>query len=107
MQRIAVIARLKEGAADRARELLDQGPPFDPEALGFDRHVVYVSEDEAVFIFEGARVAALVRTLSGAGFEARRAFSAWEPLLEGLPRLAQEAYFWQRAASVSSGSWGE
>lgn len=107
MQRIAVIARLKEGAADRARELLDQGPPFDPGTLGFDRHAVYVSEDEVLFIFEGARVGALVRTLSGAGPEARRAFSAWEPLLEGLPRLAQEAYFWRRSAPVGSGSWGE
>ena len=107
MQRIAVIARLKEGAADGARELLQAGPPFDPDALGFDRHVVYVSEDEVVFIFEGARVGALVRTLAGAGTEARRAFSAWEPLIEGLPRLAQEAYFWQRPAPVEAGAWGE
>ena len=34
MQRIAVIAKLKEGAAERAHELLAEGPPFDPDALG-------------------------------------------------------------------------
>jgi hypothetical protein len=107
MQRIAVIAKLKEGAADGARELLEAGPPFDPDALGFDRHVVYVSEDEVVFIFEGARIGALVRTLAAAGADARKAFSAWEPLIDGLPRLAQEAYFWQRSAPVGSAAWGE
>ena len=107
MQRIAVIAKLKEGAAEGARELLDEGPPFDPDALGFDRHVVYVSEDEVVFIFEGARVGALVRTLAAAGPDARKAFSAWEPLIDGLPRLAQETSFWQRPAPVLTGAWGE
>jgi hypothetical protein len=107
MQRIAVIAKLREGAADEARELLDAGPPFDPDALGFDRHAVYVSDDEVIFIFEGARVASLVRTLSAAGGGTRQAFAAWEPLIVGLPRLAQEAYFWQRPAPVVTGSWGE
>lgn len=107
MQRIAVIAKLEEGAGERARKLLEAGPPFDPDALGFDRHAVYVSDDEAVFIFEGARVGALVRTLSAAGGETRRAFAAWEPLLRGLPRLAHEAYVWQRPAPVGSAGWGE
>jgi hypothetical protein len=107
MQRIAVIAKLRKGAAPDARELLDAGPPFDPDALGFDRHVVYVSEDEVVFIFEGARVGALIRTLSASGEGTRRAFAAWEPLIDGLPRLAQEAYFWQRPVAVGSAAWGE
>lgn len=107
MQRIAVIAKLKPGAADDARELIDQGPPFDPETLGFDRHVVYLSDEEIVFIFEGARVGALVRTLAGAGEGTRQAFAAWEQLLDGLPRLAHEAYHWQRPAAVGSAAWGE
>ena len=107
MQRIAVIAKLKEGAAESARELLEEGPPFDPDALGFDRHAVYLSEEEVVFIFEGARVGSLIRTLSKAGGETRRAFAAWDPLLDGLPRLAQESYFWQRPAAVGSAAWGE
>ena len=107
MQRIAVIAKLKEGAAERAHELLAEGPPFDPDTLGFDRHAVYVSDTEVVFIFEGARVGELIRTLAAADADAGHVFSAWEPLLDGLPRLGQEAYFWQRPAPVEAGAWGE
>jgi len=35
----AIIARLEPGAEDRAAELLESGPPFDPAELGFERHI--------------------------------------------------------------------
>jgi hypothetical protein len=105
MQRVAVIATLKPDKAERARELVASGPPFDPDELGFERHHVYVSEGQAVFVFEGARVNALVQRLADAG--GHEAFAAWEPLIQGLPQLAHEAYFWQRNAPVGSAAWGE
>ena len=43
MQRLAVIARLKPNTEKRATELIETGPPFDPDELGFDRHSVYLS----------------------------------------------------------------
>jgi DNA helicase HerA-like ATPase len=107
MQRVAVIAKLKDGAAERARELVREGPPFDPDKLGFERHVVYVSDDEIVFVFEGARVGALVRTLAAADGDVKNAFAAWEKLLDGLPRLGHEAFFWERAPAAGSAQWGE
>ena len=54
MQRVAVIANLKPDMAERARELVASGPPFDPDELGFERHHVYVSEGQVVFAFETA-----------------------------------------------------
>ena len=108
MQRVAVIARLKPNAAERAKALVEKGPPFDPETLGFERHAVYVSDDHVVFVFEGARINALVRTVAMAGGGVRDAFASWEPLLEGMPRLAHEAFFWERAAQPAwSGTSGE
>src|SRR5262245_2273474 len=107
MQRVAVIATLKPDAAEKARELVAEGPPFDPDELGFERHHVYVSETQAVFVFEGARVDALVRRIAESGSGAHETFAAWEPLLQGIPALAPEAYFWERPVPVGSAAWGE
>ena len=106
MQRVAVVARLKQGSADKARALVENGPPFDPSTLGFERHHVYVSEGTAVFVFEGANVNALVKQLADAD-GAHQALAAWEPLLDGLPELARDAYFWERAVPAGSAAWGE
>ena len=106
MQRIAVIARLKPGTLDRARELIAHGPPFDPEKLQLERHTVYVSDDQVVFVFEGGRVNSLIRTAEeGAG---AAALAAWEPILDGIPRINQEVYRWERTQDPAwVGAWGE
>jgi hypothetical protein len=106
MQRTAVVAKLKPDAAEKARELIVSGPPFDPDTLGFERHHVYISEGAVVFVFEGANVNALIKQLAEAG-GAQEALAAWEPLLQGLPELAREAYFWERAVPAGSAAWGE
>ena len=107
MQRVAVVANLKPDSVERARELVASGPPFDPDELGFERHHVYISEDRVVFVFEGARVNSLIRTMAQSGTDAHEGLAAWEPLLQGLPELAHEAYFWERAAVAGSAGWGE
>lgn len=107
MQRVAVIAKLKPGAAEQAAELIAKGPPFEPEKIGFERHSVYLSGDQAVFVFEGGNVAGLMRAV-GEGPEGAAAFGAWEPLIDGMPRLAREAYSWQRSEDPRwAGGFGE
>jgi hypothetical protein len=53
---VAVIVPLKVGHDDRAKEPVAQGPPFDPAALGLERHEVFVTAREAVFVFAGPHV---------------------------------------------------
>ena len=92
-QRIAVIAKLRPGSEDEARSLLESGPPFSPEELGLTSHDVYLGHGTVVFVFvgpdverEGARLLNdPVRSAS---------FSAWGPLLEGAPSIAQPVYHW-------------
>jgi hypothetical protein len=95
MQRIAVIAKLKPDAEKRAAELVEHGPPFDPDELGFERHSVFLSGSQVVFVFEGGRLDHLlhgvVRNPENIG-----AFKQWEPLVEGFPTVAREAYSWER-----------
>ena len=95
MQRLAVTAPLREGTREEAERLIADGPPFEPGELGFDRHFVFLSSLEAIFVFEGEDVHLLVDAL--ANDPARSAaFAAWGPVLAGTPRLAHEAYAWER-----------
>jgi hypothetical protein len=105
VQRLAIIAKMKPGAETRAAELIEQGPPFNPRQTPFERHSVFLSGDYAVFVFEGGRLDQLlqsvVRNPATVG-----AFREWEPLVEGMPRVAREAYVWQRGDEWPEG-WGE
>jgi len=80
---------------ERARELIADGPPFDPEGTGLIAHQVYVTEREVVFVFEGAKPRAALEQLAGDP-SVWRAAAAWRDILTGRPRLAEQAYDWSR-----------
>jgi hypothetical protein len=94
-RRTAVVVPLREGADVTARNLLADGPPFDLEALGLDRHDVFLTPQEAIFVFECEQGAQ--------GFEALiqdpglwQAASAWHDLVSGPPRIAEDMFSWAR-----------
>jgi len=99
MHQIAVIARLRDGTEPRAAELIQKGPPFDLGAAGFERHSIFLSASEVVFIFEADEVEWLVDKLVDEPFawDLNDAFAEWRPLLEGPPRLARPQFVWERA----------
>jgi hypothetical protein len=97
MSRFAVVARLKPGAEARARALVEAGPPFDPAVLGVERHHVYLSYGEVVFLFEGAGIEWALDDEVDRPFRSP-AFEAWKPLLDGPPRLAREVFAWKAPA---------
>jgi hypothetical protein len=105
MNRLAVIAKLRPTAEEQAEQLIAQGPPFDPSGLGFERHSVYLAGDHAVFVFEGGRLDQLMQSVikdpSSVG-----ALHEWESLIDGMPRVAREAYHWERETGWGNG-WGE
>ncbi len=94
MQRLAIIAKLKPKAESRARELIEIGPPVHPQDLGVESHSVFLAGDHVVFVFEGERLDhmlhGVVRDPLSAG-----ALRAWDPIIEGMPKIAREAYHWQ------------
>lgn len=108
MKRIAIVARLKPGAFERASELVAKGPPFDLDEDGFERHTVYLSKNEVVFVFEGRDVEWVIDDLVSDFHhrQLRESLAAWRPLVEGMPRVAREAYFWERAAPSGAESGG-
>jgi hypothetical protein len=96
MKRLLIVARLRDDAHDEAEVLLREGPPFDPEAAGLDRHAAYLTAGEVVFVFEAPEVEWIVNDLVD---DPRTAsfFAPWEKLVEGTPRLAHERFYWSRA----------
>jgi hypothetical protein len=96
--RAAVVLPLFQGSTDVARRLLRDGPPFDPDALGLERHSVYLTDEEVVFVFEWRGDASLESLLAQP--RVWDVAAAWTELAEGPPRLADSAYTWTRSASL-------
>ena len=48
MDRLMIIARLREGTQPEAEDLIAAGPPFDLDELGFHRHAAYLTAGEVV-----------------------------------------------------------
>ena len=71
MERVAIIAHLKEGNEQHAAELVRAGPPFDLGDTGIIRHGVYISVHEVVFVFEGHEVEWIVDQLIDDRFTTR------------------------------------
>jgi len=100
MERIAIVAHLKEGSGPRAAELLAKGPPFDLGETGIERHSVYLSASEVVFVFEGHQVEWMVDALIDEPFrwDIQAALDEWRAIVKGPPRIARERFEWQRDA---------
>jgi hypothetical protein len=95
--RVAVVVPIKRGEAEAARQLVEEGPPFEIEDLGLERHHVFVSEREVVFFFEGKSAAPAVNALMRSPDLLRTAVR-WRRLLAGRPRIAEERFGWSRAS---------
>jgi hypothetical protein len=94
---VAVVVPIRRGTAEAAKQLIDEGPPFDVEGLGLERHHVFVGEREVVFFFEGDSAAAAVDALSCSP-DVLKAVVRWRRILGGRPRLAEGRFGWTRAS---------
>jgi hypothetical protein len=100
MERVMIVARLKAEKYKEAEALLDSGPPFDPEQLGFARHGAYLTATEVVFLFEAPQVEWIVESFVNDPV-ASTALGPWRALVEGPPRIAHERFFWERERQSS------
>jgi hypothetical protein len=95
VSRLVVVASLRTGGAERARELLDEGPPFDLERSPFVAHEVFLTPSEVVFLFDGGESSEAL-SLAAEDPAVWRAAKAWAECLDGRPRVAREAFSWKR-----------
>jgi hypothetical protein len=95
-RRIAIVLPLREDAHDAVLALITAGPPFDPEALDLDRHLVFLTASEAVFIFESKLGADALEPLLQDP-KLWQSVAAWHDHLAGPPRIAEDVYSWERS----------
>ncbi len=96
--RTAVVVPLAPGSEAAVRTLLAAGPPFDPRQLGLERHEVYVTPREVVFVVESRRAAGLEDLLAEPGLW--QGAAAWIEHVAGPPRVAETAYSWARPPEI-------
>jgi hypothetical protein len=96
MGRLVAVLPLKPGARARAEALLREGPPFDLQETQFDRHLVFLTDREVVFVFEGEGPSHTLH-LPAEDPALWRAAAGWQACLSGRPRLAVTAYSWERS----------
>ena len=100
-QRLVVVVPLKAGARNKVRRLLDTGPPFDVDTSGLHRHDVFLTDREAIFLFEAPSSAhAVERLLGRPGLW--KAAARWGAHLAGPPRVAEAIYTWERPAPLEA-----
>jgi hypothetical protein len=96
LRSVAVVVPIKEGAEEAVGDFLAEGPPFDPASLGLVRHRVFVTEREAVFVFESiGGLDSLERILAEPDFWT--VLPGWEHVVAGEPRLACPFFDWDEA----------
>ena len=100
-ERIVLVLPLDEQTIEQARALVASGPTFDPAEAGLERHEVFFTDREAVFLFEGPDVSNAVQRLAGDQSVFRSAVE-WRLLLTAAPRLARPAYSWPDRTSSPS-----
>jgi hypothetical protein len=94
VSRVLVVIPLRAGARDRAKALIREGPPFDPDAAGLERNHVFLTESEVVFVL----VATTPDSIEGLVRRANvwTAASDWAELAAGPPRIAEGVFDWVR-----------
>jgi hypothetical protein len=97
MDRFVLVARLKPGGRQRAEELIAERSALGEAELAtaLDRHAVFLSETEVVFLFEGEGSHESVRAIFNDPVQSAL-ISHWVPLFEGPLHQAEEAYLWER-----------
>jgi len=93
--RAAVVVPIRKGMRERAHELIQVGAPFDPEESTLDCHRIFLTDREAIFLFEGPDVGRFLEQLVRTP-EAWRAATAWKNVMAGRPRVAEEEFAWSR-----------
>ena len=93
-RKATVVVPLREGTIDLVRQLVAQGPPFDPAGTTLTRHEVFLTPREAVFVLEVESENGLPALLGQLDLWA--AAAAWGQFVAGTPRLADLAYAWER-----------
>ena len=101
MDRFVLTARLKPGGYRQVQTLLAEHSALSTGDLekAFDRHAIFLSETEVIFLFEGEGADESVRALFDDPVRSA-VIGHWLPLFDGPLHRAAEAYLWERQGAA-------
>ncbi len=105
MRRLMVTGKLRRGSKEAVRAILREGPPFQLSQTSLERHAVFLSGDEIVWLFEGVHAEREVKRLLGDPHGLGRAGRIGLHLT-GRPRMPEEVFSWERPEVVPGLSFG-
>ena len=88
-----LVARLKDGARERAEQLLTPEARADAPENAFERGTIFLSDAEVVFLLEGADAAQAARAVLDDPVRST-VITPWLPLFDGPLHRVHEAYSW-------------
>jgi len=89
------VVPLRPGAYEDAARLVEAGPPFRLADSPLDGHCVFLTDREALFVFEGLEAEHIVEQIAGEA-SVWQAATEWRGLLDGKPRIADSIFAWHR-----------
>lgn len=98
MSRVAVVVPLRLDSIEVARGLIAKGPPFDLGDTPLEGHCIYLTDSEAVFVFDGPDARAVVEHIVGEA-DVWAAATEWRACLDGKPRVAEPIFSWTKPAA--------
>jgi hypothetical protein len=98
-QLVGIVVPLRKRVFADAAALIEQGPPFDLEAIGVERHDVLLSEREVIFLFEGTQLDETMQRLLHDP-SVWQAASGWARVIAGPPRLAEQHFGWHSGRRI-------
>jgi hypothetical protein len=93
MDKVVLLARLKDGARERAEQLLTDEARADAPEDAFERGTIFLSDSEVVFLLEGADAAEIARGILDVPVRST-VITPWLPLFDGPLHRAHEEYSW-------------
>ena len=93
MDKVVLLARLKDGARERAEQLLTDEARANAPEDAFERGTIFLSDGEVVFLFEGTDAAVTAREVLDDPVRST-VITPWLPLFDGPLHRAHEAHTW-------------
>ena len=105
LRRMTVVLPIKPESHASVHALLEGGPPFDPEQLeGLDRHEVFLTPQEVIFLFDSRfGLEAFAKLIADPGLWPSAV--AWREHIAGSPRIAEDVYSWARRDDIGDVSY--
>jgi hypothetical protein len=95
MDKVVLVARLRDGARGRAEQLLTEEARAEAPEDAFERGAIFLSDSEVVFVLEGVDAAQVCRAILNDPVRST-VIEPWLPLFDGPLHQAREAHSWVR-----------